>query len=68
MDEEKIMPRINLGNNEVGLYPGGRGTQQSFIRGDSVPRSTPPHLIDHIWQKKVPHSSYLTKMVPFSQT
>ena len=52
MDEEKIMPRIKLGNNEVCLYPGGRGTQQSFIRGGSVPRSTPPHLIDHIWQKK----------------
>ena len=44
------MPSINLGNNEVGLYRGA--TQQSFIRGGSVPRSIPPRLIDHIWQKK----------------
>ena len=33
MDEEKIMPRINLGNNEVGLYPGGEGYPTKFYMG-----------------------------------
>ena len=41
MDEEKIMPRINLGNNEVGLYPGGGGVPNKVLYGEAPFRGPP---------------------------
>ena len=59
------MPSINLGNNEVGLYPGGGGYPAKFYTGRLRPEVHPSLLDRPHLTKKVPHSSYLTKGYPF---
>ena len=36
------MPGINLGNNEVGLYPGGGGVPSKVLYGGAPSRGPPP--------------------------
>ena len=62
------MPSINLGNNEVGLYPGGGGNPAKFYTGRLRPE-VHPSLLDrpHLTKKGTPFVLF-DKRVPFSHT
>ena len=52
--------------NDVDFHPGGGGTQNSFIRGGSAPRSNPLPFYIPFFQKRHPFRiPFIAKRHPF---